>query len=248
MPLRSPDPFSSFGDRITRLTTDHNPYAKMLREATETGDLAIAYGEALRDRTGKWRQTFNQFYNRPETASPRPIVVEIGCYKGLTITAMAKAHPEIDFIGVDITFKRVVTTAQRVKKMGLTNVFCVMANAIAVDQLFGNSEIDGVVIFYPDPWIKKKSQAKNRLVNAEFCTRLGGVLSRGAVCWLKTDQAVYFEGASAAFAATGYVPVSPKEGLFAETYTSAFERRFAEQHLPSFGGIWHRDTMGKDEH
>jgi tRNA (guanine-N7-)-methyltransferase len=245
MPLRFHDPFA---DRAARLNTGVNPYVQLLRDATATGELAVAHGPMLKEHTGKWRAAIDRFYRRPASSERRPLFVEIGCHKGLTLTAMAAAHPEADFIGIDITFKRVVTTAQRAKKAGLANVYCVMANAVGIDQLFGEGEIDGLVVFFPDPWIKKKSQAKNRLIDAAFCERLSRVLAPHGTAWLKTDQELYYSEASAAFAATGFKPAASPVALFTETYSSAFETRFTLQNLPTFGGQWQRDIIGSNEH
>jgi tRNA G46 methylase TrmB len=61
---------------------------------------------------------------------------------------------------MDITFKRVITMAERTQKNDVHNVISVLANAERVELLFGAEELDGVVIFFPDPWILKKNTSK----------------------------------------------------------------------------------------
>ena len=43
---------------------------------------------------GRWQERF---------AKPQPLQVEVGMGKGQFIIGMAKAHPEINFIGLEIT-------------------------------------------------------------------------------------------------------------------------------------------------
>lgn len=233
MPLKNPNPFAS---RAEGLNATINPYVAMLRDGAREGTLPVAFGAGLEEMPGRWREKIAEFHRLPEPASR--LIVEIGCHKGQTITTMASDQKDTAFVGIDITFKRVVTTAQRASSLDLKNVFCAMVNAQAIDRLFAQGEVDGVVIFFPDPWVKKKRQAKNRLVEPRFVERLTRVLKPGGFVWLKTDQEVYFEGARAAFDGASYAPVTSGAGIPAVDYTSAFEQRFQAQNLPTYSGKW----------
>ena len=232
MPLKNPDPFST---RALQLNAKVNPYVALLRDGAESGDLPLAFGAHLEGMAGKWRERVAQYHG---TEQPRRLVVEIGCHKGQTLLQLAADHPDTAFIGVDITFKRVVTTTQRAQAKGLKNVYGLLVNANAFDQVFAPGELDGCLIFFPDPWVKKKSQAKNRLLNEAFTTKLRGVLKSGGFCWVKTDQEAYFDQARAALDATGFTPATQSIGLLKDDYGSAFEARFHEQNLPTHGGKW----------
>jgi tRNA (guanine-N7-)-methyltransferase len=244
MPLKSRDPFAS---RAERLDAGVNPYVALLRDAAASGDLPLAFGPALARFPGAWRERVAEYYGKTPVAS---LVVEIGCHKGQTLLAMAAARPDTTFVGIDITYKRVVTTAQRAKTLGLTNVYCALANASAFDRLFAAGEVDGVVVFFPDPWVKKARQLKNRLINEAFCGRLHTALRPGGFCWLKTDQQSYFDAAAAALEGAGLMPRARGAGegaglpaslpasLIDMEFSSAFEERFHGQGLPTYGGKW----------
>lgn len=235
MPLKNPDPFQSSAERLDATV---NPYVALLRDAAREGSLPIAFGAQLETYPGRWREqlaTSNELTSQPER-----LVLEIGCHKGVTMLTMAKDQPDTGFIGLDITYKRVVTTAQRLKANNVRNGFCAMANAQHLDRLFAPGELDGVVIFFPDPWIKKARQAKNRLLEAAFVARLGTVVRPGGYVWLKTDSKVYFDAACAAFEGMPFVAVEHAPDFPTTDYTSSFEQRFLAQNLPTYAGKWLR--------
>ncbi len=235
MPLKHYDPFVS---KANDLNPEVNPYVAILRDAQKNGSLPLAFGEDLRSYPGNWLSAIKNYYKRSTPYDG--LIVEIGCHKGHTLTAMAKAHPNLAFLGIDITFKRVVTTAQKAQKEGLTNLFAVLANAKAIDQLFADHEISGTIIFFPDPWLKKKRQAKNKLVNAEFAAALRKKTKSGGFLWFKTDHAPYFEDAASYIKDAGFSMIPPERttGILAESYSSTFEDYFKGQGLPFYSGQW----------
>ena len=236
MPIKHPDPFTYSADG---LSDQVNPYVAALRGANTDGALPLVFGQALAPYPGQWRERAAEYYQRQKPY--KKLVLEIGCHLGRTLLEMAAAHPDILFIGMDITFKRVVTTAQRAKAKGLTNVFVVLANAVALGQLFADGEVDGCLIFFPDPWVKKARQAKNRLVDEAFARQLFGVLITGGFCWLKTDQLGYFEMATAQLDGVGLVQLDASTPpLLGANFTSTFEQRFHQKGLETYAGQWMR--------
>jgi tRNA (guanine-N7-)-methyltransferase len=62
-----------------------------------------------------------------------------------------------------------------------------------IDKIFAENEISESYIFFPDPWGKKNSQKKNRLLQADFLTHLYTVTQDGGKLYFKTDHREYFE-------------------------------------------------------
>ena len=86
---------------------------------------------------------------------------------GKTLRSLAQNHNDIDFVGMDITFKRVVTTAERTAAAELKNTFSVMANAKQLTDLFGKHEVDGFLVFFLTLG-RKKSRLKIALSRKLF--------------------------------------------------------------------------------
>jgi tRNA (guanine-N7-)-methyltransferase len=232
MPIRLEDPFQ---DPTTHLRPEVNPFLGRMREAVEAGTLPLLYGPALRPWTGQWRQWFA---DRDQPC--KQLIAEIGCHKGDVLRRMATAHPETGFIGVDITFKRVVLTAEKAARDQLPNLLSILANARALDQLFGEGELDGLIVFFPDPWTRKKRQQKKRLLDRTFMERVCRCLKPGGFLWVKTDHEPYFQQICAAaeelpLQASAAASIWPDED-----YTSRFEQFFQDSQQSTFAAIWHK--------
>jgi tRNA (guanine-N(7)-)-methyltransferase len=231
MPVRSHD---IFADVVASFHNECNAYVAKFVDAQATGSLPIAMGPALRNFPGQWREKFTAIDGNK---SHYPLIVEIGCHTGHTICDMAQRHPEALFVGVDITFKRVVQTAERAKELGIKNIFAVLANAKGVRDLFQPGEVSGFVTFFPDPW-KKKKHAHNRLYSDSFCETAWSQLSSGGFLWLKTDQLPYFSDACVVAEKIGFLESSSLP-VFAEgDFSSFFMRRFELLGQPWYGRKW----------
>lgn len=235
MPIRQTDILQDISPRIN---PGVNPYVAKMTAALTDGSIPVLQGSALGGRKGNWRATFDRLHaNRGRLPGPgkRPLIVEIGCHLGLTLNQMAADHPEADFVGMDITFKRVVTAAERSIRQGHRNVLTVLGNARGMDAIFADGEVDGFVIFFPDPWLKR-SQNKHRLVDGEFAALLSRKLAPGAFVWMKTDQEGYWKEARESLLEAGFTPSEPVDFFAGRIYESTFERRFRLQGLPAHGG------------
>jgi len=237
MTLRNQSPFE---DRVTQVDPKVNIFVKQLQENDLTGVLPAAHGPQLKKLKGHFRTAIADFYKREPN---KRLVVEIGCHLGKTVRSMAQNHSDTDFVAMDITFKRVVTTAKRANEAQVKNVYSIMANAKHLDELFNENEVDGFVIFFPDPWVRKKSQAKNRLLNDNFSSLMCKVLRPGGFLWLKTDQEPYFQNAAQCFENAGFKPFTGSDPLvpklLTEEYETTFEHKFRLEGLPAHGGQWY---------
>jgi tRNA (guanine-N7-)-methyltransferase len=231
MPIKTVNPFR---DPLEHMRPEVNRYLTLLKEGLESGDLPLLYGPAMEQLPGRWRQHFGDLMGE----TPQKLVLEIGSHFGEVILKMAADHPDTALIGMDITFKRVVKVAQKAQQHGLRNLVSVLCNAKALDQVFADGELDGIFIFFPDPWAQKKRQLKNRLVQPDFVQVLQRKLKPGGFFWFKSDCEPYYAAVCEAFQSQLWEADQERQGIPSEIYTSRFERLFREQGLPCHEFCW----------
>jgi tRNA (guanine-N7-)-methyltransferase len=143
-------------------------------------------------------------YTRPEVAEwfpnvfedpALPVVIEIGCCMGDTVVELAKQNPEFNILGVDIKYKRVVRSSNKIKRAGLANAKIAIADARELIAVLPDESLFGMVAFFPDPWQKIK-QAKHRFLNDWFFQMAAKKLKAGGFIWVKTDNKPYMEEVS----------------------------------------------------
>lgn len=234
MPIRFSDPFI---DPLADLNLAVNRYAQLLQDGGQDPETPLSYGPTLKNSAGQWRVRLGQSMGR----TPDRLWVEIGCHNGGTAMELASAQPNWGILGLDITFKRVVKTARKAVQAGHKNVHSLLCNASGLTQVFAPGEIDALVLFFPDPWVRKKSQRKNRLLNEAFAQEVHSLLAPGGLFWFKTDQEDYFQEGRAALESAGLnpLPAGHKEQLPTLSPTT-FEAHFLAKGIASFGGCWQK--------
>jgi len=122
-----------------------------------------------------------------------PRVLEIGFGDGEALVCMAQAHPEIDYLGIEVHRPGVGHLLQRAAALELINLRVLCADAVTVlEQQVPAHCLDRVQIFFPDPWPKKRHH-KRRLIQPEFVALLARRLKTGGHLHLATDWADYAE-------------------------------------------------------
>lgn len=120
-----------------------------------------------------------------------PKVLEIGFGMGETTARIAAEHPDVDYLGVEVHTPGVGALLKRVGELGLTNVRIIQHDAVeVVRHMLPEASLDGVHVFFPDPWHKKRHH-KRRLIQAEFVRLLASRLKPGAYLHLATDWEDY---------------------------------------------------------
>lgn len=134
---------------------------------------------------GSWKDVFQ---------NNNPIYIEIGMGKGDFIIENAKRYPNINFIGIE-KFPSVLVGA--IKKMDnesidLSNLKFMKEDAIFLNDVFEDKEIDRIYLNFSDPWPKKK-HAKRRLTSKTFLPIYQKILKDQGELILKTDNRTLFE-------------------------------------------------------
>ena len=122
-----------------------------------------------------------------------PVWVEIGFGMGQSLAQMAEAHPERNYLGIEVHRPGVGALLMEVEKRGLTNIRISNHDAVEVlhDQIPTQS-LAGVMVYFPDPWHKKRHH-KRRLIQPPFVRLLAERLAPGGLLHLATDWQDYAE-------------------------------------------------------
>jgi tRNA (guanine-N7-)-methyltransferase len=122
-----------------------------------------------------------------------PRTLEIGFGNGDNLAELAARHPERDYLGVEVHDPGVGHLLLRIEREGLSNIRIARHDAVEViTHWLPPGSIDETLIFFPDPWHKKRHH-KRRLVHAAFLEHLARVMSPGGRLHLATDWAPYAE-------------------------------------------------------
>jgi tRNA (guanine-N7-)-methyltransferase len=120
-----------------------------------------------------------------------PTVLEIGFGMGETTATIAGAHPEIDYLGLEVHTPGVGSLLKQIAEAELANVRVIQHDAVeVVRDMIEPDSLAGIHIFFPDPWPKKRQQ-KRRLIQAPFVALLASRLAPGGYIHCATDWEEY---------------------------------------------------------
>lgn len=143
-----------------------------------------------------------------------PRILEIGFGMGETTARIAAAHPENDYLGVEVHTPGIGSLLKQIHEAGLKNVRIIPHDAVEVLQhMIPSESLDGVHIYFPDPWPKKRHH-KRRLIQPAFVALVADRLKPGGYLHVATDWQPYAEHILAVLSAeprlentaSGYAP------------------------------------------
>ena len=122
-----------------------------------------------------------------------PLILEIGFGMGEATAHIARVRPADNFLCCEVHEPGVGALLKRIGEQELTNIRIVQHDAVEViDHMLTPGSLDGVHIFFPDPWHKKKHN-KRRLIQPPLVAKLAARLKRGGYLHCATDWQPYAE-------------------------------------------------------
>ena len=116
-----------------------------------------------------------------------PVTLEIGSGTGEQVVAAAAAHPERDFLALEVWVPGIAKLISKAVDAGVGNIRVIEADAAqALPIMLGEACLDEVWTFFPDPW-RKARHRKRRLVCDSFALEVARLLRDGGVWRLATD-------------------------------------------------------------
>ena len=158
-----------------------------------------------------------------------PRTVEIGFGNGENLATIAAAHPERDYLGIEVHRPGVGRLLLAVEEQRLANIRVICRDAVEVlERQIPQHSLDEVLILFPDPWPKKRHH-KRRLVQAAFIELVTGRLKTGGVLRIATDWQPYAQDMLATLVADPGLRNLAADGNFvprpAERLATRFEKR-----------------------
>ncbi|MGR9099462.1 MAG: tRNA (guanosine(46)-N7)-methyltransferase TrmB [Gammaproteobacteria bacterium] len=138
---------------------------------------------------------------RPETRADfsgifgrcAPRVLEIGFGNGESLAEMAKANPDIDYIGIEVHRPGVGHLLLKLEQEKIDNVRIYCHDAVEIlENVIADGSLSAVHLFFPDPWPKKRHH-KRRIVRPEFVGLIAEKLEPGGYFHAATDWENYAE-------------------------------------------------------
>ncbi|MGX7352026.1 tRNA (guanosine(46)-N7)-methyltransferase TrmB [Enterococcus canis] len=174
---------------------------------------------------GRWQERFG---------NDQPIHVEIGSGKGRFVTEMAKAHPDINYIGIEIQISVISLALDRVIEADVPNLQIMRVDGGDLTNFFADHEIAQIYLNFSDPWPKKRHE-KRRLTSKRFLDTYRQILRPQGEIHFKTDNRGLFEYSLSSFSKYGMV----LEQVWLDLHESDFEGNILTEYEEKFSAKGH---------
>ena len=177
---------------------------------------------------GNWQARFDR---------EQPIHIEVGSGKGQFIIEMARKHPNINYIAMELQTSVTVRILEKQIEAQLPNLQIINGHGGDLSDYFAEGEIDLVYLNFSDPWPKKR-HAKRRLTSHSFLTQYERVLVANGEVHFKTDNQQLFEYSLASLSQYGMVLKQVWLDLhhadFEGNVMTEYEEKFSERGQPIY--------------
>ncbi|MBM7621375.1 tRNA (guanine-N7-)-methyltransferase [Bacillus tianshenii] len=180
------------------------------------------------EHKGKWAALFG---------NSNPIHIEVGTGKGTFITEMAKANPDINYIGIELFESVIVKALERAVTADIPNVKLLNVDAKKLTEIFEKGEVNQVYLNFSDPWPKGRHE-KRRLTYKDFLDLYKTVLVEQGEIHFKTDNRGLFEYSLMSFSSYGlllkYVSLDLHNSDYEGNIMTEYEEKFSSLGQPIY--------------
>lgn len=184
---------------------------------------------------GRWKDLFEH----PEN----PVHLELGCGKGVFLSKLACDHPEINYIGIDLSSdvlgvaRRLIVQEYEQAGRPIDNVKILSFDIELILRMLGESdEIQRIYINFCNPW-PKAGNHKKRLTHTRQLLKYRTFLQENGEIWFKTDDDDLFLASQGYFQESGYLIEYLTKDLhrsgFTPNYPTEHEERFTAEGIPT---------------
>jgi len=212
--------------RIRSFVLRQGRLTKGQARALETGfpQFGVNYSPELLD--------LNALFNRADSKK----ILEIGFGMGETTAKIAQVLPDCDFLAAEVHTPGVGALLKLIQENELNNIRVIQHDVVEVlHNMVADGSLDGVHIFFPDPWHKKRHH-KRRLIQAEFVQLLCTKLKAGGYLHVATDWQEYAEWVLEVLNAETQLENTAKDYAVKPTYRPL--TKFENRGLKLGHGVW----------
>lgn len=172
-----------------------------------------------------------------------PVEIEVGFGKGLFLVSQGVARPDVNFLGIEIERKYVLTTATRVATRLLANVKLACTDARwFLKERVPEASVAALHVYFPDPWWKTRHR-KRKLFTLDFALQCARVLTGGGRLHFITDVADYFAETVEMLKSVPRLRPLPMPTDEGEALTN-FERKYRAEGRPIYRAFYEASENG----
>ena len=120
------------------------------------------------------------------------LALDIGFGAGETTAYLSRAKPNMSIIGAEVYLSGIGSLLSKIRNENLQNIKILNSDVVAFLENNDAYFFDLVLMFYPDPWPKRKHH-KRRLFKDDFLQLLNKKVKKEGIFYFKTDWQHYFD-------------------------------------------------------
>jgi tRNA (guanine-N7-)-methyltransferase len=220
--------------------TDSAPRRRIRSYVLRAGRMTESQKRALREQWPRWGLEYGAGQLDIAAAFGRngPCIVEVGFGMGRSLAETAAAMPDTNFVGIEVHEPGVGKLLLMIGELGLHNIRVYRHDAVEVlRDCIPDESVDGVHIFFPDPWHKKRHH-KRRLIQPDFVALVKCKLKPGGTLHLATDWQNYAEQMMDVLSAAEGLSNTCGEGQFAPRPAHRPQTKFEQRGERLGHGVW----------
>ncbi len=194
----------------------HKPWAK--EKLLQYPDFVVQTPEAYK---GKWKEIFQ---------NDLPLHIEVGTGKGQFIYGMAKANPDVNYIGIEMQDSVIVSALEKLLEEPLPNLKLLNVDGTNLRNYFAKDDVERVYLNFSDPWPKNRHE-KRRLTYKTFLKLYEDILVDNGEIHFKTDNQGLFEYSLKSFSEYGlllkFVSLDLHNSDFENNIMTEYEEKFS---------------------
>ena len=168
-----------------------------------------------------------------------PLHIEIGMGKGRFLMELAKANPQINYIGIERYTSVLIKAIHKMEADPLPNLYFLCMDAAGLEQYFAPGDVERIYLNFSDPWPKDR-HARRRLTSAVYLKHYDTVLSPEGQLEFKTDNEALFDFSLESIKASGWKLLGCSRDLHRDpdmnqgNIMTEYEEKFSAQGNPIY--------------